>query len=101
MLLQVGQHDETLANFIVVLWSGFDVYIFGFNYYLQFFKSLLSIRSGLDIKQYLQRLIFPEGIVYNKEIDIVRTTRVNSFFEPIPQLVSFLNENKKSHPFIR
>ena len=47
----------------------------------------------------LQRLIFPEGIVYNKEKDRVRTTRVNSFFEPIPQLVSFLNGNEKSHPF--
>ena len=42
---------------------------------------------------------FPEGIVYNKEKDSIQTTRVNSFFEPIPQLVRFLNGDEKSHPF--
>ena len=41
----------------------------------------------------------PEEIIYKKEKDRVRTTRINSFFEPIPQLVSFLNGHEKSHPF--
>ena len=52
-----------------------------------------------DDKQDLQKLIYPEGIIYNKKKDIVRTPRINSFFEPIPQLVSFLEGNEKSHLF--
>ena len=52
-----------------------------------------------DDKQDLQKLIYPEGIIYNKKKDIVRTPRINSFFEPIPRLVSFLEGNEKSHPF--
>ena len=61
--------------------------------------SKLWVDRDFNDKQDLQRLIFPDGIVYNKEKDRVRTIRVNSFFEPIPQLVSFLNGNEKSHPF--
>jgi hypothetical protein len=55
------------------------------------------LSSDYDDKQKLQRLIFPEGILYNKKKDPVRTLRVNSLFAPIPQLASFLNGNEKSH----
>ena len=50
-------------------------------------------------KQQLQNLVFPEGIVYNKQKDSVRTVRVNSLFEPISRLISFLAGNEKSHLF--
>ena len=54
-------------------------------------------RSGdFDTKQKLQRLLFPEGIVYNKENDSIRTIRVNTLFEPIPRLISDLERNKKA-----
>ena len=53
--------------------------------------------SDFDDKQRLQSLVFPEGIIYNKQKDRVRTKRVNTLFAPIPQLVSFLNGNEKSH----
>ena len=34
-------------------------------------------------KSRLQKIIFPEGISYDRKTDRVRTPRVNSFFEPI------------------
>ena len=37
-------------------------------------------------KQKLQYLIFPQGIMYNKEKDTVRTSKVNSLFGCIPLL---------------
>jgi site-specific DNA recombinase len=55
------------------------------------------LSGSFDDKQKLQSLVFPEGILYNKKKDAVRTLRVNSLFAPIPQLVSFLNGNEKSH----
>ena len=53
--------------------------------------------SDFDDKQQLQTLVFPEGIIYNKQKDSVRTTRVNSLFAPIPRLVSLLDKNEKNH----
>lgn len=46
-------------------------------------------------KQQLQKLIFPEGILYHKQNDSVRTKRVNSLFEAIPILASDLEEKEK------
>ena len=60
--------------------------------------SSLWLSRDFDDKQKLQRLIFPEGIVYNKKKDRVRTIRVNSLFEPIPYLTGISGENEKSHP---
>ena len=51
--------------------------------------------SRFDDKRKLQSLVFPEGILYNKQIDIVRTPRINSIFAPIPVLLGFLKNNKK------
>ena len=34
-------------------------------------------------KQKLQYLLFPEGMLYDKENGVVRTTRINSFFQQI------------------
>lgn len=45
-------------------------------------------------KQSLQKLIFPEGVMYDKENKGVRTDRVNSLFECISIVTRVLTENK-------
>ena len=52
-------------------------------------------KSDLDGKRVFQNLLFPEGIIYNRESDHYRTPRVNSFFSSISQLSRVLNSNKK------
>lgn len=52
-------------------------------------------KSNLDDKRIFQNLLFPEGIIYNRELDCYRTTRVNSFFSPIPQLTRSMGRQKK------
>lgn len=42
-----------------------------------------------------QHLLFPEEICHNRELDFVRTSRINSFFFPIPELARVLNGQKK------
>ena len=56
--------------------------------------SHLWASSDYDDKRKLQSLIFPEGIVYCKKKDRVRTLRVNSLFAETPDLVSDLSGNK-------
>ena len=46
------------------------------------------ISAEYEHKQSLQKLVFPEGILYNKKNGAVRTPRVNSLFEAIPLLIS-------------
>jgi site-specific DNA recombinase len=53
--------------------------------------------SRFDDKRKLQSLVFPEGILYNKQKDIVRTPRINTIFAPIPILSGILKNNKKDH----
>ncbi len=53
--------------------------------------------SNFDDKRKLQSLVFPEGILYNKQKDLVRTPRISSIFAPIPVLTGILKENKKGH----
>ena len=60
--------------------------------------SKMWLSGGFEEKQKLQSLIFPEGILYDKQKDAVRTVRLNSLFAAIPQLTSILGGNKKSYP---
>jgi len=53
--------------------------------------------SDYSMKQTLQYLIFPEGILYNKKTDTVRTTRINSLFHSIYYLARISAENKKGN----
>jgi DNA invertase Pin-like site-specific DNA recombinase len=52
-------------------------------------------------KMILQNLIFPNGIIYNREKDRVLTPRINGFFSPIPELVKVLRgkQNGESTTF--
>lgn len=60
--------------------------------YMDFtFKMCLNLpemwqKADFHSKQKLQTLVFPEGVLYNKEKDDYRTDRVNTFFAAIPLL---------------
>ncbi len=54
-------------------------------------------KSDFNGKRAFQNLLFPEGIIYNWELDCYRTSRVNSFFSPIPQLTRILNKQKSGN----
>lgn len=52
-------------------------------------------KSDLDSKRIFQNLLFPEGIIYNRETDQYRTSRINSFFSLVPQIARNLEGHKK------
>ncbi|WP_258543802.1 recombinase family protein [Parvicella tangerina] len=51
--------------------------------------------SKIDLKMRLQNLMFPDGIVYDRENDRVRTFRINALFAPIPEITRVLRGQKK------
>jgi len=51
--------------------------------------------SQFDDKRRLQNLIFPEGILYNKPKDTIRTPRINSLFSTIPIVSSVSKEMRR------
>ena len=55
---------------------------------------ILWEKSDLNSKRIFQNLIFPEGIIYNRESDQYRTSRINTFFSLIPQIAGNLKGNK-------
>jgi DNA invertase Pin-like site-specific DNA recombinase len=52
-------------------------------------------KGDLHTKRAFQEMLFPEGIIYNRKHDRVRTPRINTFFSPIPELARLLKGNKK------
>ncbi len=54
------------------------------------------MRFLLSKQTVLQKLVFPEGIYYNKEKHSCRTPRVNSFFSLNPLFSSNTGGNKKN-----
>jgi hypothetical protein len=57
------------------------------------------VSADIDTKQKLQNLVFPEGIKYSKENDIVGTERVNALFLQIPLQKRVLEENKNGSSY--
>lgn len=55
---------------------------------------ILWDKSDLYSKRIFQNLIFPEGIIYNRENDQYRTSRINSFFSLIPQIARGIEGHK-------
>lgn len=51
--------------------------------------------SDISHKNKLQKLIFPEGIVYDKKKGVFRTERVNSIFVEIARLTSVSGKNER------
>jgi len=62
--------------------------------------SQLWISSDYYEKQQLQYLVFPEGMLYNKKNDRVRTNRVNTLFREIAVQSMILAETKNDNPFL-
>jgi site-specific DNA recombinase len=56
--------------------------------------SQLWLASDYSDKQRLQYLIYPDGILYNKQTNTVRTPRINSVFSAIACLASVSGKNK-------
>ena len=46
----------------------------------------LWVSGNLKEKRRIQRMVFPEGILYNREKDTYRTFRVNTIFKVIPMI---------------
>jgi site-specific DNA recombinase len=53
------------------------------------------ISANYENKQCLQKLVFPEGMVYNKKTGAVLTPRVNSLFASIPLLAGVSDQKRK------
>lgn len=51
--------------------------------------------SNVGNKEKLQKLVFPEGIIYDKKIGVFRTQRINSVFELIARLSGNCRGRKK------
>ncbi|MDB5002107.1 MAG: hypothetical protein JWQ34_332 [Mucilaginibacter sp.] len=51
--------------------------------------------GDLRKRQNLQKLVFPDGITYNKKTDTYRTLKINSFFSSISSL-SAIYKNEKT-----
>ncbi len=62
--------------------------------------SQLWISSDYYEKQQLQYLLFPEGMLYDKKNDRVRTIRVNTLFREIAVQARVLAETKNDNPFL-
>jgi len=70
------------------------------NYLKKAMDLLTNLKATWDLasyleKQKLQTLLFPNGIIYNREKDIVRTNKVNSFLELINSLSVVFNSKEK------
>ncbi len=51
--------------------------------------------GNLKVKENLQKLVFPDGILYDKQNDGFRTEKVNSVFSLIADLAMDAEQNKK------
>jgi len=61
--------------------------------------SSLWVNGNLNEKRKIQKMIFPEGIEYDRKTDQYRTLRVNSFFSYIPVITKDV-DNKKPENFV-
>jgi site-specific DNA recombinase len=59
--------------------------------------SRMWVSADFRQKQKLQYLVFPKGILYNKENDAVRTEKVNAIFAEIRLLAEVLEKKKKGN----
>ena len=55
------------------------------------------LSAGFENKQRLQKLVYPEGMVYNKQEGVVRTFKINSLFNEIAPLARVVANMKKGN----
>jgi site-specific DNA recombinase len=61
----------------------------------------LWLKGGVNFKEKLQKLIFPEGLIYDKENGAFRTPKINSVIAQIARLSGDLSLNTKGlSPFL-
>ncbi|MFI5149304.1 MAG: hypothetical protein ACHQRM_06185 [Bacteroidia bacterium] len=58
----------------------------------------LWAQSGLNLREKLQKLIFPEGLFYDKNLQAFRTTKINSVIAEIARVSRSLGEDIKGLP---
>ena len=99
-----NKHAEQLRSEIGVLSKGIDSATLSSSNIEKVVKNCLAISQNLsqawisadyEKKQHLQEMVFPEGIMYNKQNGVVRTSKVNLIFNEIPLLVSLCAEKEK------
>jgi len=61
----------------------------------------LWVQSGLNLREKLQKLIFPEGLFYDKKLQAFRTTKINSVIAEIARVSSSLGVVKWTTPFFK
>ena len=67
------------------------------DYAVSMSGNLLEMWRKADIygKQTIQSTVFPDGIRYNRDLDTVRTDRVNVYFSVIPTLSAHFSPKKE------
>ena len=88
LLSEIGKSDFESSNFEKIIKKAIEIS----RNPLQLWHSI-----DYDDKQRLQFLMFPEGLMYNKENNTVRTFRVNNVFSLIASTARVVDENKKGN----
>ena len=57
--------------------------------------SEMWVSGDLEVKRRIQRMVFPEGLLYDTQTGNYRTTRINSLFAVIPEITKVLGDKKK------
>lgn len=57
--------------------------------------ALVWTSGDIKVKESLQKLVFPEGIIYDRSLGGFRTEKINSVFAAIAELNSVSDENEK------
>ena len=58
----------------------------------------LWVQGGISLREKLQKLIFPEGLFYDKKLQAFRTTKINSVIAEIARVSSSLGVVEKGLP---
>ncbi len=58
----------------------------------------LWVQGGINLREKLQKLIFPEGLFYDKKLQAFRTTKINSVIAEIARVSSSLGVVEKGLP---
>ena len=88
ILIKLDRPEKELSNLVKYI-----------DYATEISTKLLSVwkKQTYDKQTILQKLVFPEGIYYNKEKHICRTQRVNTFFSLNHLLSGETRRNKKAN----
>lgn len=77
-----------------IIWSILNVVLY--LYFLYLIVGYISVGRSIlpKDKQAIQKLVFPDGIAYNRKTDTVQTNRVNAVFELTHSLSKVLTQKE-------